>query len=48
MTFPASRATFITKDQMADYLEDYAAHFDLPVRTGVRVDRLADAATASS
>ena len=25
---------------MADYLEAYAARFDLPVRTGVRVDRL--------
>ena len=25
---------------MADYLESYAAHFDLPVRSGVRVDRL--------
>ena len=25
---------------MADYLEAYAAHFDLPVRTGVKVDRL--------
>jgi hypothetical protein len=26
--------------QAADYLEAYAARFDLPVRTGVRVDRL--------
>ena len=26
---------------MADYLETYAAEFDLPVRTGVRVERLA-------
>src|SRR5262245_61131897 len=26
---------------MADYLEGYAKHFDLPVRTGVRVDHLA-------
>jgi putative flavoprotein involved in K+ transport len=26
---------------MADYLEDYAARFELPVRTGVRVDALA-------
>jgi putative flavoprotein involved in K+ transport len=33
-----SRATFPTKDEMADYLEAYAARFDLAVRTGVRVD----------
>ena len=31
---------FITKDEMADYLETYARHFALPVRTGVRVERL--------
>ncbi|TAK70656.1 MAG: FAD-binding protein [Actinomycetota bacterium] len=29
-----------TKDEMADYLETYAAHHDLPVRNGVRVTRL--------
>ncbi len=29
-----------TKDEMADYLEAYAAHFALPVRHGVRVDGL--------
>ena len=40
MPFPALAHTFPTKDEMADYLEAYAAHFDLPVRTGVRVDRL--------
>jgi len=40
MPFPADRHTFITKDDMADYLETYAAHFKLPVRAGVRVDRL--------
>jgi putative flavoprotein involved in K+ transport len=28
---------FPTRDEFADYLEQYAAHFDLPVRTGVRV-----------
>jgi putative flavoprotein involved in K+ transport len=32
--------SFVTKDEMADYLEDYAERFELPVRTGVRVDRL--------
>jgi len=40
MPFPAGGHTFITKDQMADYLETYAASFGLPVRTGVKVDRL--------
>lgn len=40
MPFPAPPHTFPTKDEMADYLEAYAAHFQLPVRTGVRVDRL--------
>jgi putative flavoprotein involved in K+ transport len=29
-----------TKDEMADYLEAYAARFELPVRMGVKVDRL--------
>jgi putative flavoprotein involved in K+ transport len=40
MRFPAPPDTFPTKDQMADYLEAYAAHFALPVRMGVKVDRL--------
>ncbi|MGD8405375.1 MAG: NAD(P)-binding domain-containing protein [Anaerolineales bacterium] len=40
MPFPASPHSFPTKDKMADYLEDYAAHFNLPVRTGVMVDHL--------
>jgi putative flavoprotein involved in K+ transport len=40
MRFPASGGSFITKDQMADYLESYAARFALPVRTGARVERL--------
>ena len=38
--FPARRWSFPTKDEMADYLEAYAARFDLSVRTGVRVERL--------
>lgn len=38
--FPVSGWYFPTKDELADYLEDYAAHFDLPVRTGVRVTRV--------
>lgn len=40
MPFPAPGSTFPTKDEMADYLEAYAKRFDLPVRTGVRVDGL--------
>jgi len=40
MPFPAPRDYFPTKDEMADYLEAYARHFRLPVRTGVRVRRL--------
>ena len=40
MRFPAPMHSFPTKDQMADYLENYARHFKLPVRTGVRVNRV--------
>jgi len=38
MPFPAPSQSFPTKDQMADYLESYAARFALPVRNGVKVD----------
>ena len=31
---------FVTKDEMADYLEEYARRFKLPVHTGVTVDGL--------
>jgi putative flavoprotein involved in K+ transport len=41
MRFPAPPATYPTRDQMADFLETYASTFELPVRTGVRVRRLA-------
>ncbi len=40
MPFPAPDWAFPTKDEMADYLEAYAARFEFPVRTGVRVERL--------
>ena len=43
MRFPASGGTFVTKDQMADYLEEYARHFDLPICTSTRVDGLSRA-----
>jgi putative flavoprotein involved in K+ transport len=38
--FPAKGSVTPTRDQMADYLEAYAARFALPVRTGVRVDQV--------
>ncbi len=40
MPFPADPHYFPTKDEMADYLVSYAEHFNLPVRSGVRVERL--------
>jgi putative flavoprotein involved in K+ transport len=40
MPFPAQSHTFPTKDEMADYLETYARRFELPIRTGIRVDCL--------
>jgi len=36
MPFPAPPAHLADKDEVADYLERYAARFDLPVRTGMR------------
>ena len=41
MPFPGPRWELPTKDEFADYLESYAERFDLPVRTGVEVQRLA-------
>ena len=38
MPVDAPKTSFLTRDEMADYLERYAAHFGLPVRSGVRVD----------
>jgi len=40
LPFPASPNEFPTKDQMGDYLELYAKHFRLPVRSGVRVENV--------
>jgi putative flavoprotein involved in K+ transport len=40
MPFPAPAHSLPSKDEMADYLETYAARFALPVRTGVMVNRL--------
>lgn len=41
MPFPGSPGAYPTKDETADYLDAYARAFELPVRTGVKVDRLA-------
>jgi putative flavoprotein involved in K+ transport len=40
LSFPSAAGTFPTKDEMADYLARYAGEFALPVRCGVRVQRL--------
>lgn len=40
LPFPGDPDHFPTKDAFADYLEAYVDHFDLPVRTGVRVERV--------
>jgi len=41
MSFDAPEWSFPTKDEMAGYLEAYAERFSLPVRTGVRVESVA-------
>ncbi len=41
LPFPATPDEFPTKNQMGDYLEAYATHFRLPVRTGLRVEKVA-------
>jgi putative flavoprotein involved in K+ transport len=43
MPCPGPPWAYPTKDESADYLEAYAREFDLPVRTGVRVDKLSKA-----
>ena len=40
MPFPGDPLAFPTKDEQADYLEAYATRFAIPVRTGIRVDRV--------
>jgi putative flavoprotein involved in K+ transport len=39
-SFPAPRWSFPTSKEVADYLEAYAERFELPVRSGIGVDRL--------
>ncbi|WP_051420679.1 flavin-containing monooxygenase [Paenarthrobacter nicotinovorans] len=38
--FPGDRLAFPTKDQLADYLEDYVRRFDLPFLAGVHVEEI--------
>jgi len=40
LRFPGPPNALPTKDQMADYLESYAAHFELPIRNRTRVESL--------
>lgn len=40
LPFPGPASLYPTKDEAADYLEEYVRHFDLPVRTGTSVERL--------
>jgi putative flavoprotein involved in K+ transport len=40
LRFPGPAWSFPGKDEVADFLESYALHFDLPVRMSTRVDRL--------
>ncbi len=40
LPFPGYHWGFPSKDEMADYLEAYARYFEIPVQTGVRVERL--------
>lgn len=40
LAIPGEDWSFPTKDEVADYLESYAQHFELPIRHGVQVERL--------
>ena len=41
LAFPGEPWDYPTKDDVADYLESYALHFDLPIRMHTRVEHLA-------
>ena len=43
MAFPGLPWAYPSKDDLADYLQNYAGEFELPVRTGVKVDRVSKA-----
>jgi putative flavoprotein involved in K+ transport len=48
MAFPAPADTYPTKDPVADYLQAYAAAFDLPVRLNAKVTNSGGLMTAAS
>lgn len=43
MPFPGRSASYPGKDDIADYLNAYARHFEFPIRSGIRVDTLSKA-----
>ena len=43
LPFPGPSSAYPTKNEVADYFAIYARQFELPVRTGVKVDRLSAA-----
>ncbi len=43
MRFPGPPSAYPSKSEVADYLETYARRFELPVRTGMKVERLSGA-----
>ena len=45
LPFPARNGVYPTKNMVADYLRDYAAHFALPVRVGCAVSRVEQVAS---
>src|SRR5206468_1702637 len=40
LPFPGPAGSFPAKEDMADYLENYARRFDLPIALGTRVERV--------
>lgn len=40
MEFPGDKNAFVSKDEVADFLEDYATSMDLQIRLNTRVERL--------
>jgi putative flavoprotein involved in K+ transport len=40
MEFPGEANAFVSKDEVADFLEDYATSMELPLRLNTRVERL--------
>lgn len=47
LAYPGDPATCPTKDELADYLEAYARHFDLPLRLSTGVERVGRAGDGS-